>query len=140
MTAVTITDPSAHVLLWKNESMDEFTLEETIEIERIGKERLARREKLAASKTYHLEVYFHVVSEDDTLAGGNITDSSIRQQLDLLDDAFSVLNVGWTLINVTRTINADWFNNAAENTPQQTAMKKALRQGRAADLNVYSVR
>ncbi|KAG6810254.1 hypothetical protein H0H92_012701 [Tricholoma furcatifolium] len=119
---------------------EEFTLEETIEMERIGNERIARLRKLEVSKSYDLNVYFHVISEDDTLDGGNITDSSIHRQLDILNEAFFELNVGWTLVNITRTINADWFNNAAENTPQQTAMKKALRQGSAANLNVYSVR
>lgn len=40
---------------------------------------------------------------------------------------------------MTRTLNPDWFSNAGPNTSQQTAMKQALRQGGAADLNLYSV-
>ncbi|KAG6809045.1 hypothetical protein H0H92_001809 [Tricholoma furcatifolium] len=115
---------------------DEFTLEEMEEMERLTDEIAAAREKLKAAKSYDLKVYFHVVSEDDALAGGNITDSAIRRQLDVLNETFYQLNVRWMLINVTRTIDADWFNNAAESTPQQTAMKKALHQGSAADLNV----
>ncbi|KAG6805587.1 hypothetical protein H0H92_014811, partial [Tricholoma furcatifolium] len=97
---------------------DVLTREEMIERERISQEILAARKKLQAAKR----------------------DYAIRRQLNVLNKALYKLNVRWTLINVTRTINADWFNNAAENTPQQTAMKKALRQGSVADLNVYTVR
>jgi len=45
----------------------------------------------------------------------------------------------FTLSGTTHTCNADWFDNAAPSTPQQTAMKNALRVGSAATLNLYSV-
>lgn len=88
-----------------------------------------------------LNVYFHVVSKDTTLAGGNVPDSQIARQISVINTAYgnSKTGISWILAGTTRTINVDWFNNAGPRTPQQTAMKKALRQGTAKDLNVYTV-
>ncbi|KAJ6560121.1 hypothetical protein B0H19DRAFT_1146541, partial [Mycena capillaripes] len=47
--------------------------------------------------------------------------------------------IEFKLVNTSRTTNADWFNNAAPRTDQQTAMKSALRKGTSRDLNVYTV-
>ncbi|KAJ6588742.1 hypothetical protein B0H19DRAFT_1100925 [Mycena capillaripes] len=49
------------------------------------------------------------------------------------------MTMEFKLVNTSRTTNADWFNNAAPGTDQQTAMKSALRQGTSRDLNVYTV-
>jgi hypothetical protein len=73
------------------------------------------------------------------LADFNIRDSQITSQMSVLNSAFSTCGISWVLANTTRTVNADWFNSAAPSTPQQTAMKSALRQGNVKDLNVYTV-
>ncbi|GLB33509.1 putative metallo-protease [Lyophyllum shimeji] len=86
-----------------------------------------------------LNIYWHVVSQDTTLSGGNIPDSQISAQMNVMNQGYASMGYSWVLAGTTRTINADWFNNAGPNTSQQTAMKNALRQGGAADLNVYSV-
>ncbi|KAJ7692193.1 zincin [Mycena rosella] len=84
-----------------------------------------------------VKVYWHVISKDSTLAGGNIPDSQIASQIQTLNSDYAG-NITWTLANTNRTVNADWFNNAGPSTSQQTAMK-ASRQGGKGDLNVYSV-
>ncbi|KAJ7640586.1 hypothetical protein B0H17DRAFT_1339287 [Mycena rosella] len=66
-------------------------------------------------------VYWHVISKDSTLAGGNIPDSQIASQIQTLNNDY-----------------AGNFNNAGPGTSQQTAMK-ASRQGGKGDLNVYTV-
>ncbi|KAJ7109574.1 metalloprotease [Mycena crocata] len=89
-----------------------------------------------------VKIYFHVVSKDSTLAGGNIPNAQIDDQIDVMNDAYVNTGITWVLANTTRTVNANWFNLAGpsgSNVAQQTAMKNALRQGGAADLNVYSV-
>lgn len=43
------------------------------------------------------------------------------------------------LITYCSTIISDWFHKAGPDTPEQTAMKKELRNGGADDLNVYTV-
>ena len=57
----------------------------------------------------------------------------------MLNQDFSGTGIQFQLADLDRTINPDWFDNAEPDTQQQTAMKNALRQGGAADLNLYSV-
>jgi len=54
--------------------------------------------------------------------------------------------LSFALQEITRTLNADWFNSAGPYQPGyplqlalQTAMKTALRQGGASTLNIYTV-
>ncbi|KAF5387931.1 hypothetical protein D9615_000123 [Tricholomella constricta] len=86
-----------------------------------------------------LNVFWHVVSEDTTLSGGNIPDSQIAAQINVINNAYASVGISWVLAGTTRTVNSDWFNRAAPGTSQQNAMKSALRQGGASALNVYSV-
>ncbi|KAH9077472.1 metalloprotease [Lactarius deliciosus] len=66
-------------------------------------------------------------------------DGTIFAQMDVLTNKFASTGLTFRLVGIDRTVNADWFNNAAPNSPQQTAMKKYLRKGGVADLNIYSV-
>jgi len=86
-----------------------------------------------------LNVYWHVISEDSTLAGGNIPDSQIAAQINVMNQDYASTGISWALAGTTRTVNSDWFNNAGPDTTEQDDMKSSLRQGGAADLNVYSV-
>ncbi|CUA70001.1 Extracellular metalloprotease 1 [Rhizoctonia solani] len=85
-----------------------------------------------------LNVYWHVISADNTLEGGNIPDSRIDASLKVLNDDYSRSGVSFTLTGVDRTVNPHWFNTAPRSS-QQSAMKQTLRKGGASDLNVYSV-
>ncbi|CAE6489862.1 unnamed protein product [Rhizoctonia solani] len=85
-----------------------------------------------------LNVYWHVISADNTLKGGNIPDSRIAASLKVLNDDYSGSGLSFTLTGVDRTVNPHWFNTAPQSS-QQSAMKQTLRKGGASDLNVYSV-
>ncbi|KAJ7189137.1 metalloprotease [Mycena filopes] len=95
--------------------------------------------KLASRATTTVKVYWHVVSKDMTAAGGNVPDSQIANQIKTLNADYAGSSTSWVLAGTTRTVNADWFNNAGPSSTQQTAMKNQLRQGGKGDLNVYSV-
>ncbi|KAF9057436.1 metalloprotease [Panaeolus papilionaceus] len=86
-----------------------------------------------------INVYFHVIQAGTTLAEGNVPDSVVRQQIDVLNADFSDTGLTFVLRNITRTTNSGWFNNAGPSNSQQTAMKNALRVGGKADLNMYTV-
>ena len=73
------------------------------------------------------------------LDGGYIPDTQIANQIKTLNADFSASGYKFTLVQTTRTANADWFNTVGPESPQQTAMKKALRVGNATTLNLYSV-
>jgi len=68
-----------------------------------------------------------------------IRDSQISAQLQVMNQFYASAGISWVLAATTRTVNADWFNNAAPGTSQQTAMKNALRTSDANSLNVYTV-
>jgi hypothetical protein len=90
--------------------------------------------------TVSINVYFHVISNG---SNGNISDTMIANQIKVLNDAFSGLTGGFntryrfTLAGTTRTSNSTWYT-AGPGTAAETAMKNALHQGTAKDLNVYS--
>ncbi|KAJ7137553.1 hypothetical protein C8R43DRAFT_1072218 [Mycena crocata] len=86
-----------------------------------------------------VNVYWHVISANSALSGGNIPDSQIINQINVLNTDYGAANIVWKLAGTTRTVNVDWFKNAGPSSSQQTAMKNALRQGGKGDLNVYSV-
>ncbi|KAG6917070.1 hypothetical protein DXG01_004042 [Tephrocybe rancida] len=85
------------------------------------------------------KVYFHVIAKDQSVEGGNIPDSQISKQIDVLNAGYAEMGISWKLKETKRIVNKDWFNNITPQNSQQTAMKTSLRQGAAADLNIYTV-
>lgn len=86
-----------------------------------------------------IPVYWHVVQAGTALTQGNIPDSQITASISALNSHYSGSGLTFTLAGTDRTTNANWFNYAGPSTSYQTAMKRALRRGNAASLNVYSV-
>lgn len=66
-------------------------------------------------------------------------DSQIQAQIDVLNQDYNGTGLSFQLQNITRVLNPAWFNNVAPNTNEQTAMKRALRQGDVKTLNIYTV-
>ncbi len=66
-------------------------------------------------------------------------DSQIADSIAVMNTAYASMGISWTLAGTTRTINSNWFNSVGPDSSLQTTMKNALRQGGAADLNVYTV-
>ncbi|KAH8102102.1 metalloprotease [Cristinia sonorae] len=100
----------------------------------VGKEAFAH---LAAAAT--VPVYFHVISKDSTLAGGNVPDSQIANQISVLNTDYAGSGLTFSLSGTTRTVNSQWFNQVGPDSSLQTTMKNQLRQGGANALNVYTV-
>jgi hypothetical protein len=86
-----------------------------------------------------IPIHFHVISKDSTAAGGNIPDSQLDDQVDVMNTAYSGFGITWVRGNTTRTVNANWFNNVGPDSSSQTTMKNQLRIGGKAALNVYTV-
>jgi len=87
-----------------------------------------------------IPVYVHVIHDGVT---GNVSDSAIAAQLDVLNDSYggqtggAVTRFSFVLAGVTRTLNASWFAMSPGSLAEQQA-KAALRQGGAGALNVYT--
>ncbi|KEP52915.1 extracellular metalloprotease [Rhizoctonia solani 123E] len=86
-----------------------------------------------------IRVYWHIISADDTLEGGNVPNEQIDASLKVLNKDYEYSRLSFTLAKVDRTVNADWFNKVGPDSEEQTNMKNALRKGGARDLNIYSV-
>jgi len=82
-----------------------------------------------------INVYFHVIRDTD--GDGDIPTQWINAQMSVLNDAFSAHGWTFTLAAVTRTTNANWYNNL-ETVSVERQAKNALRRGTADDLNIYS--
>ncbi|TEB37672.1 metalloprotease [Coprinellus micaceus] len=93
----------------------------------------------SSTRAATIDVYWHIVSRDATLSGGNIPDSQITEQIAVINKAYATTGLSFVLAGTDRTTNVNWFNRAGPSTTEQTAMKTALRKGAARDLNVYTV-
>lgn len=86
-----------------------------------------------------ISVYFNVISSGSQYAQGTIPDQQIKDQITVLNTDYGPTGLQFQLVNVTRVVNANWFNDAGPETPEQTEMKTALRRGGPDALNLYSV-
>jgi len=84
-----------------------------------------------------INTYFHVVNQGTGTSNGDLTSTMINDQMQVLNDAFASTGWSFNLVAVTRTTNATWYNGCDQSSAENQ-MKGALRQGGAADLNVYS--
>ncbi len=84
-----------------------------------------------------IDVYFHVINNGSGIANGDIPDSQIASQMSVLNAAYAGTGWSFSLVSTDRTTNAAWYT-ATPGSTAETAMKNALRQGTADDLNIYS--
>jgi len=102
--------------------------------------RLGQREKNGAAAANVtggvINVYWHVVNRGTGVSNGDITAQMINDQMSVLNAAYG--SWGWTfnLVSTNRTTNSTWYTNCYGSS--ESAMKNALRQGTADDLNIYS--
>jgi len=94
-----------------------------------------------------IPVYFHVIRKDLTVAGGNIPDQWIADQIAVLNAAFAGQTGGlgtdtafrFSLVSTDRTTNTKWFA-LKSGSRQERDMKAKLRKGGKNALNIYSAR
>ncbi len=84
-----------------------------------------------------IDVYFHVINKGSGAANGDIPNSQITDQMNVLNAAFAGTGWSFNLVSTDRTTNAAWYT-AGPGTAAEAAMKGALRQGTADDLNIYA--
>ena len=84
-----------------------------------------------------IPVYWHVINNGSSAANGNIPDTQITSQMNVLNAAYAGTGWSFNLVSTTRTTNSTWYT-AAPDTAAEAQMKAALRQGGANALNIYS--
>jgi len=83
-----------------------------------------------------INVYFHVIRKGTGVSNGDITTTMVNNQINVIKNAFGGWGWNFNLVTVTRTTNSTWYNGCYGSS--ESAMKNALRQGTADDLNIYS--
>ncbi|KAG8830270.1 hypothetical protein FRC17_005120 [Serendipita sp. 399] len=86
----------------------------------------------------HNTPVWHVIYSSTTWNGGYLSDANIQESIKVLNKDFKGIFI-FRLSRITRTLNADWFNNVRKKSAQDKAMKAALRSGPQSTMNVYSV-
>lgn len=81
-----------------------------------------------------INVYFHVIRSGS--GAGNLTAGQIASQISVLNAAFSYTSFSFNLVGTTYTNNDSWYTSSGGTS--EAAMKSALRQGSADDLNIYA--
>ena len=82
----------------------------------------------------YVNVYVHVIMSSSGL--GDISDSVIQSQLDVLNQDFNILKFQFVIRSIDRTLNDQWYTMGYGSSAERNA-KSALRNGTAADLNMY---
>jgi hypothetical protein len=86
-----------------------------------------------ASDPIQVDAYVHIVSTADKAS--QFTDDMVTQQVATLNRAYAPVHVQFTLRNTSWTTNDVWAVGASD--ADDAAMKRALRQGDYAALNLY---
>ncbi len=82
-------------------------------------------------------VYFHVINNGSGIANGDIPQSQVTAQMQVLNDAYANTPFKFTLVATNRVTNSSWYT-AGPGTTAESQMKSTLRQGGADTLNIYS--
>jgi len=96
----------------------------------------------ATSASVTIPVAVHVIRKGETVDQGDVPESAINAQIDILNRAFSTAKGGavttfkFELASIDRTTNAAW-SSMSPGSPEETEAKSALRVGDAATLNLY---
>jgi hypothetical protein len=83
----------------------------------------------------NINVYWHRIHASNG-SGGNVTSTQINQQISVLTNAYAGAGYSFTLAGTTDSNNDSWYTSTGGGS--EAAMKSALRQGSADDLNIYS--
>lgn len=131
---------SLHAPCGTPDASEEEAREVEAEIERFAAARPPRADKASGSIT--IRVYAHVIDRGPTLGEGNVPDTNIEAQIQVLNDSFSGMTGGaptpfrFVLAGITRTRNAAW-HTMGQNSAEERAAKSALRVGHADVLNLF---
>ncbi|CEJ91972.1 hypothetical protein VHEMI07652 [[Torrubiella] hemipterigena] len=81
--------------------------------------------------------YIHVVAESKERNGGYLTQAEVDSQFAQLNKDFQSAGIKFELKETTYTVNKEWAHHKGAN--YNYAMKKKLRMGKYAELNLYYI-
>lgn len=100
------------------------------------------RQGPVATASITVPVVVHVIQRDNTRAGGNIPDSMIHAQINVLNQSYSGATGGaatafsFSLQKINRVVNRSWYP-IVQGSSAERSMKSSLREGGKGTLNFY---
>ncbi|TFK26750.1 hypothetical protein FA15DRAFT_667030 [Coprinopsis marcescibilis] len=97
--------------------------------------------RLLRSQPFVVPLYYHVVYESETFAGGYLTDTQIHAAVSLLNEGFSTSGMEFRLDGIQRHHNPTWFRLSEPNSdgwPHEWQMKTQTKIGGMDTLNVWT--
>lgn len=85
-----------------------------------------------------IPVRWHVIRSGTAVSEGNIPDSMIQEQINVLNQAYAGTGFQFYLASIDRTTNSSWYTGCYGS--QERKMKRALAIDPANNLNIYSCR
>jgi Pregnancy-associated plasma protein-A len=85
--------------------------------------------------TVTVPVWVHVINRGAGLANGDVPQSQVTAQIQILNDAWANSAFRFQLVGTTRTTNAAWYDMS--NEAAELAAKTALKRGGPETLNLY---
>lgn len=86
-----------------------------------------------------LDVFWNVVTANETLEGGWIPQEMMNAQIEVLNQDYAEALISWRLAGFQYVHNRDWFENAGQRTEQERQMKYFFRGGDATTMNLYTI-
>jgi hypothetical protein len=83
--------------------------------------------------------YVHVIRGGTGIANGDVPDSMVLAQLNVLNTAFRATPFYFELVGTTRTTNSTWYTMTPGTTAERNA-KNTLRRGGKESLNLYTAK
>lgn len=84
-----------------------------------------------------VNVYWHVIRKSSEISQGNLPQSAIAAQMEVMNQKYQKANIRFNLAGMDYTTNKDWYN-VRQGTEVDNSMRRALHRGSMKDLNVYS--
>ncbi|WP_394822149.1 zinc metalloprotease [Pendulispora albinea] len=113
------------------------------EQDRVNKAIAAAPQRLVSPGVSTIDVYVHVINGGSGTANGDVPLSQINDQIAVLNAAYAgdtggaETNFRFALASVDRTTHLGWYH-VGYGSPEEAAMKSALRKGGKRDLNLYT--
>ncbi|GAB5536542.1 MAG: hypothetical protein Rubg2KO_27910 [Rubricoccaceae bacterium] len=83
-------------------------------------------------------VAVHVIASGPSEADGNVPETQIEAQMDVLNAAFQPHGFRFVLASISRTVNATWATGMSDGSANERAMKRALHEDTGRFMNVYT--
>ncbi|EME86075.1 uncharacterized protein MYCFIDRAFT_6519, partial [Pseudocercospora fijiensis CIRAD86] len=87
-----------------------------------------------AAKAVTVDTYVHIVTTQ--AKAGNYTRAMAQEQMSVMNDAYAALGISFNTVTIDVTVNNAWAT-AAQGSSAELDMKRGLRQGSYAELNLY---